>query len=141
MDEIILKTNYRSESILVEFVNSIFIRQSLEPNLKSLVKELFDEENFDLKEIKPILNTFKNVQQNTLSTERKGYICAQIVLKKEQALKLSIMQKVLEQLKDLFMRGFKGENIAILVRANSEVEYITSFFSHSYYFSVTVYLC
>ena len=119
-----LRKNWRSQKAIVDFNNKIFSEDNLKRALKlsGIVKELGESK----KDIDEILKVFKGAAQEERGDYAYGYVSVERIEEKNRHQRDEIMQpKILELLGELKGR-FQYEDIAILVRDNSEVELVTS---------------
>ncbi len=100
--------NFRSGKRIVEFNNAFFSKE----NLASLV------ENSDVLEV--LLKNFENSSQKTVR-EEEGFVKVKFYYKpKEDASHEKLYSAVKEMIKEALGKGFKEEDIAILVKKNVE---------------------
>ncbi|MDE6296412.1 MAG: UvrD-helicase domain-containing protein, partial [Muribaculaceae bacterium] len=114
-------TNWRSDLRVVQFNNSFFEFLSQELN-RTVGKEL-SEERRDFE------GDYRNVVQHPHHKEERGYV--EVRFKPENDLKWDdyIMQSLLEIIEDVLSRGFRMQDIAILVDTNTQGEKVIETFT------------
>ncbi|MBN1822419.1 MAG: UvrD-helicase domain-containing protein [Prolixibacteraceae bacterium] len=122
-----LKTNHRSDGTIIKFNNLIF------PELKKLVAEKYqseDEQNENnVSEI--IHHIYKEVDQHIGKVEsyNNGFAEVSFIIENQElSFKNQTLDLLFEQVKELFKNGYKGSDIAILVRKNTEGSEIIRYF-------------
>lgn len=114
----ILSTSFRSKKEIIDFVKETFS----EENLKKAIEK---KKEFEENSIKEVLNHFKIVKDSKTSIKGKGYV--KVISLPENAEELNaeeIREEIRENLIDLLnkeiLKYYDYEDIAILVRKNSE---------------------
>lgn len=115
-----LDTNYRSEQKIVEFNNTFF-----EEAVKATVEELRRDGINGYEQLAKAYDT-DGLRQFANKQNSKGYVRIELLPSAEY--RENVMQKLLETVDDMIERGIKEKNIAILVRANSDIQQIADMF-------------
>ncbi len=119
-----LMFNYRSKRSIVEFFNDCFSSDNLRRFLKTEDKAslLFD---FTENEEKEILSVFENASQDTAKCEDGGYVCVEALQgKTAEERRLNAVNRLRGIIDDAAKR-FDYRDMAILVRENVDVEFLT----------------
>ncbi len=128
----VLSQNWRSRENIVEFNNLIFSKDNLIQFMNHIGASAdkksggSGESLLRLEDREEILSVFKDSQQAFKKDLRGGYVSVErIAAKNQEELHLQAKDKLLSLVRDLRLR-FRGGEIAVLARDNSEVELITS---------------
>lgn len=129
-DNLVLRTNYRSQKEVIKFNNRIFLEENLkrfliekQENEKNILRVLSDNE------INDIVSVFKDSQQFDRVNKPNGYVKVDYIdyLDKENRDQL-IRERLFSTMDDLQKR-FPLKAIAILCRKNREIELVTGWLS------------
>ncbi len=115
-----LKTNYRSDQLVVEF-NNAFFRRAVEVTLSEL-------ENDKIEGFEQLAKAYQkdDLEQLVHKQNRQGYIHVELLPSKDY--REQVMERLLDNVDRLLGQGVRLQDIAILVRANSEAQSIADLF-------------
>ncbi|MDD3296014.1 MAG: UvrD-helicase domain-containing protein [Candidatus Omnitrophica bacterium] len=120
-----LDQNWRSKKAIVDFNNQVFSQENLSSFISAcgISSELGEDPDFD----KQVGSIFGGAHQKVRPGYEGGYVYLEKIKEKNQGERNEIIfPKIIDLLKDLRSRGFGYEDIAILVRDNSDVELLSS---------------
>ncbi|MFA5362714.1 MAG: UvrD-helicase domain-containing protein [Candidatus Omnitrophota bacterium] len=122
-----LTKNYRSRKAIVEFNNAVFSRENLLRCIADMEEEQKGSVHFSSGDIARIVSVFSSAQQEYKSSNGAGCVqveCLEFDSGEETA--EAVREKVLSLISGLRGRGFAYKDIALLTRANKEVELVTA---------------
>jgi ATP-dependent exoDNAse (exonuclease V) beta subunit len=131
----LLNRNYRSQKEIVDFNNIIFSQGNLLRFISEINFNSKDKNNsgsgesaiFEADDIKVCLELFRDAQQVSLGKHKNGYVRVErLETSDTQENDTLVRERILGLINELLPRGFGLKDIAILVRANADVEAITS---------------
>jgi ATP-dependent exoDNAse (exonuclease V) beta subunit len=111
-----LSTNLRSKKEIVEFNNSIFLKENLERFL-TIIEE---KENNNISVKEEILNIYSNAQQNVKEENDGGFVYGELILDEDYE---SVIK---EKIKEIVNELYEHKEIAILVRKRKEAELVSN---------------
>jgi ATP-dependent helicase/nuclease subunit A len=129
-DNLVLRTNYRSEKAIIEFNNQIFLAANLkrffnqqQKSEKNILRCLTDAE------ISDIVSVFKDSQQLALAHKPNGYVNVDYIGYPDQESRDQRIRACLFEVIDNLQKRFALKAIAILCRSNREIELVTGWLS------------
>ncbi|MFH1062620.1 MAG: UvrD-helicase domain-containing protein [Candidatus Omnitrophota bacterium] len=129
-DNLVLRTNYRSEKEIIKFNNQIFLRE----NLKRFFNEQQEGEKnilrvLSVNEINDIVSVFKDSQQLDRPNKPNGYVNVDYIEYQDQENRDELIKEYLFAAMDNLEKRFPLKAIAILCRSNREIELVTGWLS------------
>lgn len=114
-----LDYNYRSEKRIIDF-NNAFWEQCVANTAKEVAQD-------DAEKAEIVQKAYEDVAQKTHKTTENGFV--KISLYPREVMKDSVLEELIETIKELFNNGYGGKNqskIAILVRSKSNIQDIVN---------------
>ncbi len=123
LEEIDLKSNWRSSNQIIEFNNSFF------EDLSSLTAEMFiDLEDASQNYLEGVLNIYKGAHQEKVLEEEGGFVSIEFLDNQSGKWKEMAIEKVIHLVEDAQKRGYRPRDIAILTRTKGEGKEISNAF-------------
>ncbi len=111
-----LDTNYRSEQKIIEF-NNVFFEEAVKKTVTELEKD-------NIKNHQQLTKAYADTSQKIKKSNKKGYV--RIELYPNTDYQDTIMTRLLESIDELLEKGVALHDIAILVRANNDIQAIAT---------------
>lgn len=123
-----LATNFRSQRAIVEFNNMVFSEGNLKGFLREREETLKGGVVFNTQEIQAITSVFQNATQQYRFDKPDGYVSVQLLEHKDKQARNEAVREMLGSLIGELGERYAMGDIALLVRKNTEVELLTSWF-------------
>ncbi|MCG8430313.1 MAG: UvrD-helicase domain-containing protein [Candidatus Omnitrophica bacterium] len=123
-----LTVNYRSNPVLVDFINHVFSPENLEKYLmrRLTVSVPGNDFRFTPREMREIIAVYANAHQSPRPDKKGGYVQAQFFDEKgADELEARIRSEFCARMQELMQR-FSPSEIAVLARTNLEVQRLTA---------------
>ncbi|MCB9018336.1 MAG: UvrD-helicase domain-containing protein [Prevotellaceae bacterium] len=117
IDIIPLKTNWRSESEIIQFNNRIFLSAIKEINL------FMEDKNENMQK------GYSDVAQDCSKKEKEGSVCVEFISGKKEEYYENTLARLVEKIENLQSQGIRADEITILVRKNKSIPLIAEYLS------------
>lgn len=118
------RENYRSEEVIVNFNNALF---------EQLVKVTETELRSDgIEEAEILKKAYEDVEQRVNKKGSNGYVTIDLYPDKKATYRDNVLQQLTDTVKELLEKGYKQNDIAILVRSKNVIQDIADTFIRTF---------